>query len=494
MSHSGTGDVRTLSGHPSNGNEDEFVGGQVARSALARGEGMTSQPEFDDWLDACRADQTIRVERRALDELEAWSVDPDTGTIGHASGRFFTVEGVEVDNHHGPIQHWEQPIINQPEVGIQGLLVKEFDGVLHCLMQAKVEPGNFGGVQLSPTVQATRSNYTGVHGGRAVPYVSYFQAGARRRVVCDVRQSEQGAWCYRKHNRYQIVHVTEPVEVLDGFCWLTVRQLHELLAVPDLMNWAARSVLACLPFSADAATALSGHETAETALARSVIRSLSAEGAAALPMAEVLSWITEVRCRNDVEARLIPLREASLWTMRDGAIEHESGCFFRVAGFEVWAGRREVAHWSQPMLEAPSLGLNGLLVKRINGVLHAYMHARVEAGFVDVVELAPTVQCTPDNYSWLSATARPPYMDLLLSVPEDRIRFDVIHSEEGGRFYHARNRYLVVEVGDDDPLPEHEDYRWMSLQQLGILIRHSHYVNVQARSLLACVRGMAGLG
>jgi len=440
--------------------------------------GVMSQPQFDDWLDACRLDQTIRVERRSLEELDNWSVDPATGNIGHSSGRFFTVEGVEVNNHDGSIRHWEQPIINQPEVGIQGLLVKEFDGVLHCLMQAKVEPGNFGGVQLSPTVQATRSNYTGVHGGRTVPYVPYFQAGARHRVVCDVRQSEQGAWCYRKHNRYKIVHVTDPVEVLDGFCWLTVRQLHELLAVPDLMNWASRSVLACLPFSGDTVTAVPGPET----------------GDAALPMAEVLSWITEVRCRSDVEMRLIPLRDAGLWSMRDGAIEHESGCFFRVAGFEVWAGRREVAHWSQPMLEAPSLGLNGLLVKRINGVLHAYLHARVEAGFVDVVELGPTVQCTPDNYSWLPAAARPPLMDTLLSAPADRIRFDVIHSEEGGRFYHARNRYLVVELDDDYPLPEHGDYRWMSLRQLGILIRHSHYVNVQARSLLACVRGLAGLG
>jgi dTDP-4-dehydro-6-deoxy-alpha-D-glucopyranose 2,3-dehydratase len=471
------------------GEADEFM---VARSALGATGGMMTQPDFDDWLDACRLDQTIRVERRSLEELPNWSVDAATGNLRHSTGRFFTVEGVEVTNHDGPIRHWEQPIINQPEVGIQGLLVKEFDGVLHCLMQAKVEPGNFGGVQLSPTVQATRSNYTGVHGGRAVPYVSYFQAGARHRVVCDVRQSEQGAWCYRKHNRYKIVHVTDPVEVLDGFCWLTVRQLHELLAVPDLMNWAARSVLACLPFSGDGTVA--EPEAEDDSLARAVLLSLSPEGTPAQPMAEVLSWITEVRCASDVEMRLIPLRDARFWSMRDGAIEHESGCFFRVAGFEVWAGRREVAHWAQPMLEAPSLGLNGLLVKRIDGVLHAFMHARVEAGFVDVVELAPTVQCTPDNYSWLPTAARPPYMETLLSAPAERIRFDVIHSEEGGRFYHARNRYLVVEVDDDYPMPEHGDYRWMSLQQLGILIRHSHYVNVQARSLLACVRGMAGMG
>lgn len=470
---------------------DEVLGGLVARSALTPDAGLLSPAEVDEWLAIGRQAQTLRVERRPLTELTAWSVDPATGNIGHASGGFFTIEGVETNNPDGPIPYWTQPIINQPEVGIQGLLVKEFNGILHCLVQAKAEPGNFGGMQLAPTVQATRSNYTGVHGGLSVPYLSHFQAGAGHRVGSDVRQSEQGTWCYRKHNRYMIVQVSGSVEVLPGFCWLTLHQLHGLLAMPDLVNWALRSVLAGLPFAGDAATALAG-DSSGAGLGAAVRRSLGTDAAAALPMADVLSWITEVRCANDVRTRLIPLRDADQWVGRDGAIEHESGCFFRIAGFEVW-GRREVAHWSQPMFEAPSLGLCGLLVKRIDGALHALMHARVEAGFVDVVELGPTVQCVPDNYSWLPAAARPSYLDYVLAAPADRIRFDVTHSEEGGRFYHARNRYLVIEVDDDDPLPEHPDYRWLSLRQLGVLVRHSHYLNVQARSVLASVHGLAGL-
>src|SRR5690349_14894378 len=67
-----------------------------------------------------------------------------------------------------------QPIINQPEVGILGILAKEFDGVPHFLMQAKVEPGNPRPLMLSPTVQATRSNYTQVHKGAQVKYLEYF--------------------------------------------------------------------------------------------------------------------------------------------------------------------------------------------------------------------------------------------------------------------------------------------------------------------------------
>ena len=46
--------------------------------------------------------------------------------------------------------------------------------MLHCLMQAKMEPGNVNPLQLSPTVQATRSNYTQVHRGTGTRYLEYF--------------------------------------------------------------------------------------------------------------------------------------------------------------------------------------------------------------------------------------------------------------------------------------------------------------------------------
>src|SRR5207244_3792019 len=117
------------------------------------------------------------------------------------------------------------------------------------------------------------------------------------------------------------------------------------------------------------------------------------------------------------------------------------------------------------------------------------VNARVEAGYVDVVELAPTVQCTPANFTALPARARPQFLDLVLDAPADRIRYDTMLSEEGGRFYHARNRYMLVEA-DVDVAPDHPDYRWMTVHQLTNLLRHSHYINVQARSLIACLRSL----
>ena len=39
----------------------------------------------------------------------------------------------------------------------------------------QMEPGNINKVQLSPTVQATKSNYTRVHGGKAIKYLNFFK-------------------------------------------------------------------------------------------------------------------------------------------------------------------------------------------------------------------------------------------------------------------------------------------------------------------------------
>jgi oxidase EvaA len=431
------------------------------------------------------------VELVELDTLRDWYSDPATGNICHEAGKFFSISGLAVDIPGGPVEHWQQPIIIQPEVGILGIIVKEFDGVLHCLMQAKVEPGNDNGLQISPTVQATRSNYTRVHGGRAVPYLKYFVEAAETAVIADVRQSEQGSWFHRKRNRNMIVEITGDIEVLDGFRWLTLGEVHRLLAVDDLINMDARTVLSCLPLAGPKLGRVYG--SAPDDLHASLIRSCSEESGSLHPMSGILSWITERRTQTGITTAMVPLNSVEGWQRAPTRIRHESGLFFDVVGVSVTAGGREVNQWMQPMLEPHGTGVVAFMVRDIGGVLHVLVRARVEPGFVDMIELAPTVQCTPDNYSCLPPAARPPYLDEVLAAPQERVRFATMLSEEGGRFYHARNSYRIIET-DLDPLAEPPDFRWLTVRQLDELLRHSHYVNVQARTMIACLHAMmAGL-
>ncbi|WP_461073142.1 NDP-hexose 2,3-dehydratase family protein [Streptomyces pseudoechinosporeus] len=427
-----------------------------------------------------------RVSRVALDDLDGWSRDPVTGNIHHHSGRFFTIEGLSAEVPGGPVPRWTQPIINQPEIGVLGLLVKETDGVLRALVQAKVEPGNRNGLQLSPTVQATRSNYTRVHKGRAVPYLEYFRDHREHRVIADVRQSEQGAWFYRKRNRNMVVETVEDVELRDGFTWLTLGELYAMLAEEDRVNMDLRSVLSCLPLAGPGVDTVLRADG--TGFHSALVRSCRPASGARHSLGELLNWITDTRTRADVHTDRIALDALDGWRRTPETITHGSGRFFSVIGVDVTAGGREVSHWTQPMVRPEGQGMIALLVGRIDGVLHALLHARVEPGYLDVAELAPTVQCIPDSVEVLPAAARPPFLDTVLRADARDIRYDTVLSEEGGRFYHALSRYMIVET--DPTGVDHPDFRWIAVHQLMELLPHSHYLNVQARSLVSCLHSL----
>jgi oxidase EvaA len=468
---------------------DQTLPHRLAKSASALTGVVTPDSDVHEWIAARNAAHHHQVRRIEFGELRRWEFDQDTGDLRHDSGRFFAVQGLEVRTDHGPVPHWSQPIINQPEIGILGILVREIDGVLHCLMQAKSEPGNVNGVQISPTVQATKSNYTRVHGGRPVPYLDFFRDAPPERVLADVLQSEQGSWFYRKRNRNIIVEVTgdprlDDERLPDDFRWLTLGQLHELLKVDNLVNMDARTVLSCMPAAAESEPDLRGE------LARSIARSAQPHAGGLHTDIEAMSWITSRQAQHFVHTKRIPLHDVKQWHRFPTEIAHDLGLFFRIIAVDITTDGREVSNWTQPLVRPHGTGLVALLVKRVDGILHALLNARVEPGYLDVVELAPTVQCTPENYDHLPPSDRPPFLDLVLTHNSDQVLFSTQLSEEGGRFHHAYSRYQIIEVPPDFPDAGLADFRWLTLNQLGDLLRHSHYLNVQARSLIACLRGL----
>jgi oxidase EvaA len=446
------------------------VPARLARSAAATAHGHQLRTEdVAGWLaDRARAHR-FAVRRVPLDRLDGWSFAPGTGNLVHRSGRFFSVKGLAVTVDEGPHRDWQQPIIHQPEVGILGILAREFDGVLHFLMQAKMEPGNPNLLQLSPTVQATRSNYQRVHEGAAVRYLEHFTGPARGLVLTDSLQSEHGSWFYRKSNRNMLVETTAAEVPCDAdFCWLTLGQIGELLRLDNVVNMDARTVLSCFPMPA-------------------------AEPGALHSDTELLSWFTAERARHDVDARLMALADVDGWTRDADGIGRLDGRFFRVTGVAVEAGNREVTGWSQPLIEPCGTGVAAFVFRRLGGVPHLLVHAKVEAGCLDRIELAPTVQCAPGNWDLVRPEDRPPFLDLVLAAAEEGgTHYAAVHSEEGGRFLDAQTRHLFVPADEDAaPVDAPPGYCWATVGQLNSLTAHGNYVNVQARTLLACLNSGA---
>jgi len=460
---------------------------RLLRSGLATGGVMTTNEQFVDWLARCEETSRMSVERVPLAELKGWHFTQGRGALAHDSGRFFSIEGVDITRTGTRPLSWQQPLINQPEVGILGLLAKEFDGVLHFLMQAKVEPGNRRQLQLSPTVQATRSNYTKVHGGAATPYLEYFLPSSRGRTITDVLQSEQGSWFLGKRNRNMVVETTQEVPLLDTFCWLTYGQIRHLMTEPNLINMDSRTVLACLPMATSDWPDGLGDDAADPAFAAGLRRSFQAgEADSHHTYVEILGWLNDVRTETDLRIERVPLPALRDWRVSDDEIAHREGKHFTVIGVSVQSGRREVASWAQPLLAPCDTGVVAFLTAHVDGVPHILMRASVEPGFRDVVELGPTVQCNPVNYADVPPGQRPRFLDHVLTAT-DKVRYDVLLSEEGGRFHHAECRYMVVECDDPGALEPGPEFRWMTVSQILALHRHSSYLNVQTRSLLACL-------
>jgi oxidase EvaA len=443
---------------------DDALPHRLWRSAAQTAEGhMIRTADFRAWFAGRARAHRFRVDRIVFDDLDAWSFAPGTGNLRHRTGRFFSVEGLSIALGDGEVRSWEQPIIHQPEAGILGILTKDFDGVPHFLLQAKMEPGNPNQLQLSPTVQATRSNYTGVHRGAGVRYLEHFAGPRRGRVLVDVLQSEHGSWFYRKSNRNMLVEATSEVVPHEDFCWLTLGQIGELLSLDNVVNMDTRTVLACLPMAAPEAGAVHSD-------------------------AELQSWFTVERSRWNTVIECKPLAGIAGWERDAFSVHRPDGRYFRLVAVSVEASNREVTSWSQPLIEPAGTGVAAFLVRDIGGVPHLLVQAKPEAGLLDTVELAPTVQCNPANSAHLPAEDRPPFLDLVLAAPAERIRYEALHSEEGGRFLNAESRYLFVDVTEDEVAPQPPaGFTWATVGQLGALSGHGHYLNVQTRTLLSCL-------
>jgi oxidase EvaA len=433
-----------------------------------------------DWLaDRCRRRPFV-VTEVPFARLDGWGFAPEADHLVHRTGRFFSIEGIHVRTDYGPTREWSQPIIKQPEGAIMGIIVKEIDGVLCFLMQSKMEPGNLTVAQISPTVQATPSNYLRVHSGGSSRYLEYFTDPGLSTVHFDVLQSEQGSWFRGKRNRNIVVEVTGEIEPHEDFAWLTLGEIFELLYCPNIVNMDARSTLSCLPLPAPAAC-----DPFREAVRRSV-----AGGPPLHPMGEVRRWFNNRKVAYQAEVTPVPLSSMAGWHRTDTEIHHEQRKFFRVIGIRAQASNREVASWCQPLLAPKGVGLTALFVRSIGGVAHVLVRLDVRPGYRDVAEIGPTVQCTPGNYRDVPGRQRPAFLDLLLSEAV-RVRYDIQQSEEGGRFQRALTRHVIAELPDDFPLALPPDFAWLTVAQLKELARESYQVNVEARSLALCLHSLS---
>ena len=438
------------------------------------------------WLKKRNGAVKVQVELTDFAAMPQWRFNDESGDLEHSSGKFFAIRGLDVTTDGCMLKpHWTQPIIDQPEVGILGIIAQEHDGVLCFLMQAKIEPGNINNVQLSPTLQATRSNYMLVHKGKVPRYLDFFKNASAHKIWLDQLQSEQGGRFFHKRNRNIIIEVQEHIPEHEDFIWVTLGQLKKLMHFDNLVNMDSRTVISGLNWQGDDVDPVLSY--AKSDRSRGLLASLRRGGHEQNSL-KTLFWLSELKTKYSIVSRLMPLNRLSQWRIASNEIVREDRLFFRVVGANITIANREVSSWSQPLVQPMQEGICALIMKMFDGVAFFLVQAKLECGNLDIVELAPTLQCLTGSYK----SGNPMFLEYVMNAPAEQVIYDCYQSEEGGRFYREQNRNMIIVAKDDFPAEEiPENFHWITLWQLRELLRFNNYLNIQLRSLLAAVNLLA---
>lgn len=437
---------------------------------------LNSTEELLAWIEQRNKHVQVNIRKIPYEEEQIWRYDEAKGTIHNATGSFFSIGGLRKAD-----EDWEQPILIQNEIGYLGILCKELDGVLYFLMQAKIEPGNVNKIQISPTIQATKSNFTQKHGGKQPPYLAYFLHAEQHEVIVDQIQSEQSSRFWKKRNRNIIIKVEEDVEVLPSHRWMTLGQIKALMRYDNLVNMDTRTVLSCIPFcqadfgqkdQMEAGTLFSNK-----ALFRSVF-----EGDGVNHLPEIYRFINNYKMFDRMEYEFVPLFDLTHWQMRDGEFVCDKPWPFKVIFCDISIEGREVKHWTQPLFEAVGNATFGLFLCEVDGILKFVVRPHNESGCFDKIELGPSIQCEAGESFGDDPVSRL-FADKL-NRKED-ILFDVLLSEEGGRFYHEQNRNVLVKVSRDELGTLPPDCFLVDYKTLNQMIQINNTVNIQLRNLLS---------
>lgn len=431
---------------------------------------LYSTAELLEWIKERNREIQVNIRKIPPEEDRVWLYIETEGIIANPQRSFFTISGFEYAGN-------QQPILIQDEIGYLGILCKEINGVIHLLMQAKIEPGNVNRIQISPTIQATKSNFTQKHGGKRPAYLEYFWEAGKHEIIVDQIQSEQASRFIGKRNRNIIIVVDADVEVevLSSHRWMTLGQIKQLMKHDNLVNMDTRTVISCIPFHlANPEIVLPFFQ--DQALYRSIYLG---DGINHLP--EIYRYINNDRMFNDEKPCKIPLHSMQDWEWQNGEFVCKKGYHFKIVFCDILIEGREVKHWTQPLFEAVGMATFGLLCCEIDGILRFVVKYKKEIGNFDGPELGPTLQLEADEEPIDEIES------FFLSYYQKNrdVRYNVVLSEEGGRFYHEQNRNIILRVptGELPPLPK--GYFMVDYKTLSTLVQINNTLNIQLRNLIS---------
>lgn len=427
------------------------------------------------WIKEKNDNLKVSISKNSLEDSDYWYYDKENGSIVSKNGGFFTIVGLQ--KFENDILVHEQPIIIQEEIGYLGIICKKINGIIHFLMQAKIEPGNINKIQLSPTIQATKSNFTQKHGGKKPAYLDYFINSNKYKILVDQVQSEQSSRFLKKRNRNIIIYIEEEIEILPSHKWMTLGQIKELMKIDNLVNMDTRTVLSCIPYSLYNIDFNDVKDFfKDSNLCQSIFNNEDNN-----KIIEIYNYINDYKMFDNSFIKIAPLYSLKNWRMKNNEFISIYTYDFKVVFCDISIEGREVKHWTQPLFEATGIATFVLLTTNYKGKKLFLVNCKPEIGTMDKIEIGPTIQLEPTGY--INNEVYNLFNNKLKN--KSAIKYDVLLSEEGGRFYHEQNRNIILEIDLEELKDIPKGYFWVDYKTINLLQQVNNTINIQLRNLLS---------
>lgn len=440
-------------------------------------------PSVMDWIRLSRDRYPLHYRKIKFEDCQLWKLN--NGRIQHHTGGFFSVVGLRSHFQKLNGSTFEQPMIDQPEIGVLGFVVRQSENGWDWLLHAKTEPGNTNGTQIGPTVQATKSNYMQLHGGKPTEMLELFLTSNQAiHVFVDIEQSEQGDRFLGKYNRNMVIEVPfnfkQPSTEL--YKWFSGKSLKESLLENFTINTDSRSVIFCSDWS----TLLEEGETEpfvrwhqKGSFGEQLLRSWQNKKSAT-EVSELIDILNLARSKNIQEYEVVGIDNLSEWYLDGWSLKSISKVRDPLLEFyEVNASGREVEIWCQPMMANKSAGQIILLCSQIDNCLKFWLRLGHEPGFKEGIQWSPsfvTGECHQNV----------PMVESILEHEHLIVHAQVSQSDEGGRFMNSVAVYQVIEISSTAASlldATGADGAWVSLAGLKQLAAYKGMLSNELRSV-----------
>ena len=411
--------------------------------------------QISKWLNQQRKKQFLIINKIDLLKLQKWVFNQKE--IYHESKRFFKIVGIKIKSNFYKKKIWYQPIIVQNEIGILGVIKNIRTN--KYLLQAKVEPGNVNKIQISPTVQATKSNYSRIHGGKNIPYLEYFKKRNKNFSL----QTEQAFRYFNKKNSNIVSYVSKKIDIDKKFRWFSKIEINNLLKEKNLINMDTLSVFSSFINKKKIDFALNKKK-------------------------DILKWKNSLNKKFFLKNKIISLNSIKDWKFTKKKIYHRTHDYFSIIGIKVKTNEREITGWHQPIIQGSKMAFAGYLVKKFNNTNHYLCRYILKPGSKE-----STYTCSVNTSKFKNYKKNKDLTDFQKKLISNyfvnskiETLYDNILSDEGGRFYHSQIRYMACKLNKKQIIKLPENYIWLSHNQVVDFIKKQK-IDIEARLLFGIV-------